>query len=95
MFDPIHEDEYVLEFGHLTRTQIQREIEASFKLFWDGSISPFKDAVLASETNKIVVSKLLDLRLRTANDEEPPITLLLGSETETVIRHSLMRLRVE
>jgi hypothetical protein len=35
------------------------------------------------------------MRIRTQNDEDPPITLLHGNETETVLRHSLMRLKVE
>lgn len=64
-------------------------------MLWDGSISFFKDAVLASSTNKQLVQRLLDFRARTHNDDEPPVTLLHGQETETVIRHSLMRLKVE
>lgn len=51
--------------------------------------------MFASEFNKTMVARLLEFRTRTANDDEPPVTLLHGSETETVLRHSLMRIKVE
>ncbi len=70
-------------------------METSFKFFWDGSLSVIKDAVLASEFNKQTVQKLLDFRIRTQNDDEPPVTLMHGGETETILRHSLMRIKVE
>lgn len=53
--DPIQPDKYILEYGDLTRSQISMLMNQSFKLLWDGSLSFFKDAVLASETNKLFV----------------------------------------
>ncbi len=45
-------DEYILEFGNQTLQQIKNAIENSFKVFWDGSVSIFRDAVLVSIINK-------------------------------------------
>jgi len=67
----------------------------SFKVFWDGSLTLFKDAVLASESNKVFVSTLLDHRKATHDDIEPPIALLHGTETEIVLRQAIMRIKVE
>ena len=88
-------DHYVLEYGEQTRNTFVNTLESTFKFFWDGSLSIIKDAILASEFNKLATAKLLDFRQRTNNDDEPPVTLLHGGETETVIRHSLMRLKVD
>lgn len=63
--DFIQEDEYALEYGEATTQNMVRELEESFKFLWDGSISFFKDAVLASQTNKHLVQSLLDFRTRT------------------------------
>jgi len=59
-------------------------IPQTFKLLWDGSLSPMgtSDSIQASMTNKIFVESLLDLRISSQNDEEPQVTLLHGSETE-------------
>ena len=85
----------MLEYGEQTRNKFVSVLESTFKFFWDGSLSIIKDAILASEFNKLATAKLLDFRQRTNNDDEPPVTLLHGEETETVIRHSLMRLKVD
>jgi len=59
--DPNH---YVLEYGPKTYEQLN-DIECHFKLFWDGSLSLYKDNVLSSAFNKHMVAKLLDFRTRT------------------------------
>ena len=70
-------------------------INCSFKVLWDGSVSLFKDSILAASNNKDLVSTLLTLREQSANDPEPPITLLHGTETEQVVKSSLLRVKVE
>ena len=34
------------------------------------------------------------MRARTHEDEEPPVTLNQGQETENLLRHTLMRIKV-
>jgi hypothetical protein len=41
------------------------------------------------------VQEILDMRNRTAEDEEPPVTLIHGPETEIGLRQALMRIKVE
>mmetsp|Transcript_39604 Transcript_39604/g.38159 ORF Transcript_39604/g.38159 Transcript_39604/m.38159 type:complete len:153 (+) Transcript_39604:481-939(+) len=55
----------------------------------------FKDAVLASNSNKRLVQCILDHRKDTQEDQEPPLMLIHGSESEVVLRSSLMRIKVE
>ena len=43
------------ELGHL--------LGHSFKVFWDGSISLYKDTVHSSTNNKEFLNKLLDIRM--------------------------------
>jgi len=84
-----------LEFGEKTMVMLEQAIDNSFKLFWDGSISLFKQCVLASQNNKRFVQHLQDARTKTIDDEEPPVTLLHGSETEGVLRQGLTQIKVE
>ena len=58
-------------------------------------MSVYKDGDWSSSCNKTLVQKLQEFRKSTQNDEEPPVTLLHGAETETVIRHSLMRIKIQ
>ena len=53
------------------------------------------DTVIASRNNLDVLNTLLEMRTRTNEDEEPPVTLLHGQETEKVLRQSLMRIKIE
>jgi hypothetical protein len=53
------------------------------------------DTVLSSKNNKDVLNTLLEMRQRTDEHEDPPITLLHGGETEKVLRTTLMRIKVE
>jgi hypothetical protein len=57
---------------------LKQAVNQSFKLFWDGSISMFQDTVLSSQNNKEILNTLLEMRTRTNEDEEPPVTLLHG-----------------
>ena len=91
----IPEDHYVLSYGPKTIKAIQNAIRLSFKLFWDGSVSMFQDTVLSSKNNKDVLNELLLMRRKTNEDEEPPITLLHGQETEKLLRSTLMRIKNE
>ena len=65
---------------------LKQAVNQSFKLFWDGSISMYQDTVLSSQNNKEVLNTLLEMRTRTNEDEEPPVTLLHGQETEKLLR---------
>lgn len=91
----IPQDHYVLSFGPKTVKAIQDAVRLSFKLFWDGSISLFSDNVLASVNNKEVLNTLLDVRTRTNEHEDPPVTLLHGQHTEKILRDTLTRIKVE
>ena len=45
--------------------------------------------------NKDVLNTLLDLRTKTNDHLEPPVTLLHGVDTEQLLRNTLMRIKVE
>jgi len=68
----------VLAYGPKTMRSLKQAVNQSFKLFWDGSISMFQDTVLSSQNNKEILNTLLEMRTRTNEDEEPPVTLLHG-----------------
>lgn len=70
-------------------------LQQSFKLLWDGSLSPSNDAAAISPSNKQFVEALLDLRVTTQNDDEPPVTLLHGIETDSVVKQALLKIKVE
>jgi hypothetical protein len=55
----------------------------------------YNETILSSSNNKEVLNTLLEMRTRTHEDEEPPVTLLHGQETEKLLRHTLMRIKVE
>jgi len=38
-------------------------LKTSFKVFWDGSISLYKDTAFSSTNNKEFLNKLLDVRM--------------------------------
>ena len=46
-------------------TAIGNAVEHSFKIFWDGSISPFVDTNKSSDNNKAFLNKLLEMRSNT------------------------------
>lgn len=91
----IPDDHYLLGYGPVTVQMLQKAIDSSFKLFWDGSVGMYIDTVIASRNNLDVLDTLLEMRTRTNEDEEPPVTLLHGQETEKVLRQSLMRIKIE
>lgn len=91
----MHENEYTLQFGPNTMNEIQGALEHSFKVFWDGSISLYKDTVYSSSNNKEFMYKLLDVRMKTETHQEPPVTLIHGMETEVTLRETLLRIKVE
>ena len=74
----IPEDHYVLAYGPKTIKALQDAIKLSFKLFWDGSVCLFLDSILACANNKEVLNTLLDVRTKTNEHEDPPVTLLHG-----------------
>ena len=89
----IAQGHYVIAYGPKTLALIQEAINNSFKLFWDGSISMFVETFMSSGNNKEVVKTLLEARRRTQSDEEPPITLLHGLETEKLLRQALLLIK--
>lgn len=68
----------MLAYGPKTMRNLKQAVNYSFKLFWDGSVSMFQDTVLSSQNNKEVLNTLLDMRTKSNEDEEPPVTLLHG-----------------
>jgi len=87
--------EYLLQFGPETMSELLHYVSHSFKLFWDGSISLHKDTALSSTNNKDFLNKLLDVRMHSENDYEPPVTLIHGQETAMTLRETLMRIKAE
>ena len=91
----MHENEFTLQYGPNTMYEISNALEHSFKVFWDGSISLYKDTVFSSSNNKDFLNKLLDVRCKTETHPEPPVTLIHGMETEQTLRETLLRIKVE
>ena len=88
-------DEVVLQYGPETMSELVSLLKQSFKVFWDGSISLYKDTVSSSTNNKDFLNKLLDVRMASDQHQEPPVTLIHGHETEITLRETLMRIKVE
>lgn len=57
--------DYVLQYGPKTVQAIIDATNSSFKLFWDGSISLFKDTAHSSKNNKDFLRCLFEMRLAT------------------------------
>merc|ERR1719266_235064 len=75
--------------------ELRQLLAHSFKVFWDGSISLYKDTVCSSTNNKEFLNKLLDVRMHSDQHQEPPVTLIHGLETEMTLRETLMRIKIE
>lgn len=88
-------DEVMLQYGPETISELSHLLKHSFKVFWDGSISLYKDTVSSSTNNKEFLNQLLDVRMHSNDDQEPPVTLIHGVETEQTLRETLMRIKVE
>jgi len=82
----IPDDYYLLGYGPKTIEALQQAVDCSFKLFWDGSVGMYIDTVISSRNNLDVLNSVLEMRTRTNDDEEPPVTLLHGQETEKFLR---------
>lgn len=98
--DEVKTHELIIEFAEETKHHITSLIPTTFKLLWDGTLSPMppasaENSAYAQLTNKHFVETLLDVRVSSQNDDEPPVTLLHGSETETVVKSSLLRVKLE
>lgn len=92
----IAESHCIIAFGPKTVYALQEAIKLSFKMFWDGSVSMFfNDTILSCVNNKDVLNTLLEMRTKTNDHEDPPVTLLHGQETEKVLRTTLMRIKIE
>lgn len=70
-------------------------VNDSYKIFWDGSISMHKETVHSSTNNKQFLMRLLEMRMATQEHQEPPVTLLHGPETETTLRDTLYRIKLD
>lgn len=88
-------DEFLLQYGPDTMKELSHLISHSFKVFWDGSISLYKDTMSSSTNNKEFLNTLLDTRMQSDQHQEPPVTLIHGQETEITLRETLMRIKVE
>lgn len=91
----LNTSDFILQYGPETLSQLTYLLNHSFKVFWDGSISLYKDTVHSSSNNKEFLNKLLDLRMHSDQHQEPPVTLIHGFETEMTLRETLMRIKVE
>ena len=85
--------EFVLEYGPKTIQMLIEAVNSSFKLFWDGSISMYKDTNHSASNNKKFLLNLLEMRLATQEHQEPPVTMMHGPETEECLRESLFRIK--
>ena len=56
-------EEFMLQYGPDTVAELSQLLTNSFKVFWDGSISLYKDTVSSSTNNKEFLNKLLDIRM--------------------------------
>jgi hypothetical protein len=88
-------DEYLLQYGPKTLAALQQAVRTSFKLFWDGSISMYQETTHSSTNNKDFLSTLLEVRTNSDQDEEPPVTLIHGAETEHTLRKTLLRIKID
>ena len=70
-------------------------VEHSFKIFWDGSISPFIDTNKSSDNNKTFLHKLLEMRSNTEQELEPPVVLIHGNQTEYALRQTLTKIKAD
>ena len=93
--EAMHGNEFALQCGPGTMSEITHALDQSFKVFWDDSISLYKDTVFSSSNNKDFLNKLLDMRTKTEQHAEPPVTLIHGMETEVTLRETLLRIKVE
>jgi hypothetical protein len=95
------QQDIILEFSEETRhILLEQTLPLSFKLLWDGSLSPYTGPLVegsleGQKTNKRFTERLLELRVASQNDDEPQVTMLHGPETEHVVRSSLLRIKVE
>lgn len=60
----VKSDELVIDFAEDTRNQYFKMLHRSFKLLWDGSLSPHPEDAHSHITNKAFVEALLDMRLQ-------------------------------
>lgn len=91
----LNPEEYLLGYGPKTLNALTNAVKTSFKVFWDGSISMYMDTALSSVNNKDFLNALLEIRTDTQNDEEPPVTLIHGAETEQTLRKTLLRIKID
>jgi len=91
----LNPEEYLLQYGPKTLAALKNAIRTSFKLFWDGSISIYQETALSSTNNKEFLTTLLEMRTNTEHDEEPPVTLIHGAESESTLRKTLLRIKID
>ena len=68
-------NEIVVEYSSLTQQALNEMANVTFKLLWDGSLSPISahhpDSAQANLSTKLFVETLFDLRVSSQNDDEP------------------------
>jgi hypothetical protein len=55
----------------------------------------YQETAYSSTNNKEFLTALLDMRTNTEQDEEPPVTLIHGSDTEVTLRKTLLRIKID
>lgn len=56
-------EDFVLQYGETTMSELGHLLKNSFKVFWDGSVSLYKDTAFSSTNNKDFLNHLLDIRM--------------------------------
>jgi len=84
-----------MQYGPKTLAMLHQAIKSTYKIFWDGSISLFQETAHSSQNNKDFLTTLLDTRTNTEQDDEPPVTLIHGNETEQTLRKTLLRIKID
>jgi hypothetical protein len=72
---------------------LQHAVDTSFKLFWDGEISTFVDTEKSSDNNKQFLNHVLEMRMRTEQDQEPPVVCVHGAGTEKCLKQTLVHIK--
>lgn len=73
--EAVKPNEIVVEFSSHTRQTLCDMANVTFKLLWDGSLSPlsahYPDSAQANLSTKLFTETLFDLRVASQNDDEP------------------------
>jgi hypothetical protein len=84
--DTIEEGDINIQYGPKTMEILYNAVNRSYKMFWDGEISTYVDTIHSSENNKLFLEKMLEMRVKTEQDMEPPVVCIHGAHTDYCVR---------